>query len=153
MLRSMQRLAGLCALMLLLGCSSSNSGPSSGDGSALGGSSGGNDAAPDTTNPCLQPLSQNTVCEPSFDMQVADNPCDPAMVTQAMCGRYRVWTSVFVGSDICVYDTGNNGVLVGARSCGTLGTPAMCGDGSCIDFGISPSQYATCGAETTACPP
>jgi hypothetical protein len=149
----MQRLAGLCALVLWFGCSNS-SGPSGGDGSALGGSSGSsgnNDAATDRNDPCIQPLAQNTVCSASFEVQVANNPCDPAMATQAMCGRYQVWTSVFVGSDICVYDTSNNGVLVGARSCGTVTGPLQCGN--CVTFGIAASQYATCGADTAACPP
>jgi hypothetical protein len=145
MLAAMRRLALVCAIGAMVGCSSSGS--SGGDGSAMGGAGGGGDV----TGPCTAPLSENTVCAPSFDMQVATNPCDPTdMATQAMCGKYKVWSLVVVGSDTCVYDPTNNGKLVGARSCG--GAPAECVQG-CITSGIAASLYATCGAETPACPP
>jgi hypothetical protein len=150
MLRRMRRLALSWVMTAFLACSSN--GPAGGDGSAVGGSSGNGDAGGDgPADPCVVPLSQNTVCGPSFDMQVADNPCDPATATQAMCGRYKVWTSVFVGSDFCVYDTSDNGKLVGARSCGSVTTDPRCGN--CITYGISASLYATCGTDMTACPP
>jgi hypothetical protein len=146
----MLRLAWICLITVGLACSSSGS--TGGDGSALGGSGGGNaDGAGDTgADPCSAPLSQNTVCASSFAMQVTSNPCDPDMATQATCGgHYQLWSLIVVGSEACVYDTSNNGKLVGARSCG--GAPD-CPQG-CIDFGIAASQYATCGAETPACPP
>jgi len=122
----------------LVGCSSN------GSKGADGGDSGGSD-------PCGAPLSQNTVCAPTFDMQVANNPCDPTAdpATQSTCGKYKVWTLIVVGSDSCVYDTSNNGALVGARSCGGA---TDCPQG-CITFGIAASQYASCGAATPACPP
>jgi hypothetical protein len=122
-----------------LACSSSSS-SKSGDAAT--------DSGPD---PCGAPLAQSTACAASFDMQVANNPCDPDMPTQAMCGRYKVWTSIVVGSETCVYDTGANGALVGARSCGSVTTDPACQ--GCINFGIAHSLYATCGAETPACPP
>ena len=148
----MRRWLLLCVITAGYGCSDKATPPTGGDGSALGGGSGGEDAAAgDRSDPCVVALVQNTVCGASFDMQVADNPCDPGMATQAMCGRYRVWTSVFVGSDSCVYDTSNNGALVGARSCGTVSTSIQCGN--CITYGIPASQYASCGADTPACPP
>jgi hypothetical protein len=135
MIQRMVRLSGLLVLAVLLGCSSSGS--NGGDG---GGSS----------DPCNQPLSQTTACESTFANQVTNNPCDQGNATQAMCGKYQVWTMIIVGGQTCVYDTSNNGALVAARSCG--GAPAQCA-GGCTNFGIAPSQYATCGGETPACPP
>lgn len=142
----------LCVMTAGFGCSDKSTPPARGDGSALGGSGGSDDAgAADRNDPCVLPLAQSTACEASFDMQVADNPCDPGMATQATCGRYKVWTSIFVGSDTCVYDTSNNGRLVGARSCGTVSNALPCGN--CVTYGIPASQYASCGADTPACPP
>jgi hypothetical protein len=142
----MRRLAWLAVISVVgvagvgAGCSSKGSGgdASAGDGPAI------------AIGPCTAPLSQNTACASSFDKQVTDNPCDPDMATQSTCGQYKVWSLIVVGSDTCVYDMNDGGKLVGARSCG--GAPAECGSG-CIIFGIVASAYATCGAETPACPP
>ena len=90
------------------------------------------------------------MCASSFDQQVTDNPCNPDMATQSTCGQYKLWSLIVVGSDTCVYDLNAGGKLVGARSCG--GAPAECSSG-CVTFGIVSSAYATCGAETPACPP
>ena len=156
---TMARLAFLMTATLLLGCSSNGSkGGDAGDAGNAGdvGNSGdvgngGDVGTPgDGNDPCNRPLSETTACEISFAMQVSNNPCDSATATQAMCGKYQVWTMVLVGGQTCIYDTSNHGALVGARTCG--GATAECA-GGCTNFGIAPSQYATCGPETDACPP
>jgi hypothetical protein len=98
----------------------------------------------------MQPLAgAGNFCQATFADQVLANPCDNDSPTTRTCGTYKVWESLFIGSQTCVYDTTGT-ALVGARQCDSTFLPA-CTSG-CIVYGIAESAYATCGADAPACP-
>lgn len=132
------------------GCSSGSDKAEGGAVDAPASQEAGGDQAGDAPDFCNAPLPTNTSCAATFAAQVADNPCDPDyMPVQTTCGRYRVWTITITGSESCVYDT-TGGALVGTRSCGGQ-VPDGCAAG-CTTAGLRESAYATCGAESAACP-
>src|SRR6185369_9889553 len=79
-----------------------------------GGSHPADGAAGGSGDPCSAALSQaSAFCAPTFDEQVANNPCDAADATQATCTGYKTWTLIIVGAQTCVYNAAGT-MLVGA---------------------------------------
>jgi hypothetical protein len=120
-----------------------------------GGSHPADGAAGGSGDPCSAALSQaSAFCAPTFDEQVANNPCDAADATQATCTGYKTWTLIIVGAQTCVYNAAGT-MLVGARDCGDTsgGVPGCVG--GCTNYGIAPASYAACTSATgtRACPP
>jgi hypothetical protein len=134
-------------------CSGGGSHPADGAAGGTGGGAGGagGTGGPIPGDPCGAPLSQaSAICQPTFDQQVANNPCDAADATQATCGSYKTWTLIIVGSQTCVYNAAGT-TLLAARDCGD----AQVGNCTCTDYGLDPATYAACTSATgtRACPP
>ena len=143
----MGHLTVMTFLVAVLGCSST---ATVADAAAVA------DAAPDGPVSCFEPLSASDwLCAATFAAQVAGNPCNDVTTTiQSTCGQYQVWRNMLKlghGIHACIYDSDQNGALVGAKTCGTAG--GACTNG-CIEYGaVLLSQVPSCGPETDLCAP
>ena len=143
-MNSAERLTALAFLLaVLVGCSSGSVADSGTDSGLVS---------------CFEPLvTMSGFCEASIAEQVATNPCnDFSTTSQSTCGQFQLWrrankpgTGSFVHN--CIYDTNQNGALVGAKTCGT--PDATCTDG-CIEYGaVLLSSVTNCGPPTDLCSP
>ena len=139
-----------------MGCSDGGGGPSDGGGTGGTGGSGGapsdgGGGGADGGGSCTAPLTLAGFCASTYEDQVGGNPCDndPTPTTRT-CGSYKLWESLFIGSQACIYNAAGT-TLVGARACDSVATPD-CPNG-CLTYGIPESNYATgCSADAPACP-